>query len=97
MAQFWITLIYSLLLFVTITFRNSVQGGMKFLPFMSKIPSDDVLESLDKMRIRESAQLKNRVRIIRHGDTSADIDAQLSKIEDNGEKEYRSETTITKL
>ena len=28
------------------------------LPSMSKIPSDDVLESLHKLRIRESVQLK---------------------------------------
>ena len=28
---------------------------------------------------------------------SEDIDAQLSKIEDNGEEEYRSETLFTKL
>ena len=28
------------------------------LVFMSKIPSDDILESLFKLRIRESAQLK---------------------------------------
>ena len=35
--------------------------------------------------------------IVRHGDSSEDIDAQLSKIEDNGEKEKRSETSIAKL
>ena len=51
---------------------------------MSKIPSDDVLESLYKLRIR-------------HGNSSGDIDAQLSKIEDDGEKKYRSETPIAEL
>ena len=61
-----------------------------------KVPSDDVLQSLYKLRIRESAQTPNRIRTVRHGDSSEDIDAQLSKIEDNGEEEYRSETTITK-
>ena len=45
------------------------------------------LESLYKLRIRESAQLKNRIVIC----TTEDIDAQLSNIEDNGAKEYRSE------
>ena len=39
-------------------FRNSIQDGMKILLSMSKIPSDSVLESLYKMRIRESEQLK---------------------------------------
>ena len=39
-------------------FRNSIQDGMKFHKSMSKIPSDDILESLYKLMIRESAQLK---------------------------------------
>ena len=43
---------------------------------MSKSPSDDNLESLYKLRIRESAQLKNSIGIVRHGDSSEDIDAQ---------------------
>ena len=38
-----------------------------------------------------------RIEIVRHGDSSEDMDAQLSKIEDNGEKEYKSETSITEL
>ena len=33
---------------------------------MSKVPSDDILESLYKLMIRESAQLKNHIRIVRH-------------------------------
>ena len=40
---------------------------------------------------------QKRIGIVRHGDSSKDVDAQLSKIEDNGEEKYRSETTITKL
>ena len=40
---------------------------------------------------------QNRVRIVRHGDSSKGNDDQLSKIEDDGEKEYRSEITSTKL
>ena len=51
-------LIYSLLLFMKIMFRNSIQGGDEVLLSMSKISSDDILESLYKLRIRESAQLK---------------------------------------
>ena len=42
-------------------------------------------------------QLKTVLAVVRHGDSSEDIDAQLSKIEDNGEEEYRSETSIAKL
>ena len=63
---------------------------------MSKIPSGDVLESLHRLRILESAT-QNRLRIVRHGDSSEDMDAQSSKIEDNGEEECRSETPIAKL
>ena len=43
-------------------------------------PSDDVLESLCKLRIRDSDQLKNSFGSVRHGDSSEDIDAQLSEI-----------------
>ena len=53
----------------------------------SKIPSDDILPSLYKLRIRESAQLKNRNGIVRHGDSSEDIGSQLSKVENHGEEE----------
>ena len=63
---------------------------------MNKIPPDDALGGLYKLTIRESDQL-NCVRIVRHGKSSEDIDAQLSKIEDGGEKEHRSETSITKF
>ena len=37
------------------------------------------------------------MRIVRHGGSSKDIDAQLSEVEDDGEKKYRSETSITKF
>ena len=39
-----------LLLFMSIIFRNSMLDGMKFYYLMSKIPSDDILESLHKKR-----------------------------------------------
>ena len=51
-------LIYSLFLFIMTILRNSVQDGTKFYYQCPKIPSDDILESLYKLRIRESAQLK---------------------------------------
>ena len=51
-------LIYSLLLSVMTTFRNSIQDGTKFYCRCQKNPSDDILESLYKLRIRESDQLK---------------------------------------
>ena len=39
------------------TFRNSIQDGMKFCCRLTS-PSDDILGSLYKLIIRESAQLK---------------------------------------
>ena len=49
---------------------------------MSKIPSDEILESLYKLRIRESAELKSVLELYdMGGDSSDDIDAQLTKIE----------------
>ena len=52
---------------------------------MSKIPSDDILASLYKLRIRESAQLKTVLELYN------------MEIHHNGEEEYRSETSTTKL
>ena len=49
MTQYEIKLIYSLLPFMTMMFRNSIQDGKKFYLSMSKIPSDDILESLYKL------------------------------------------------
>ena len=54
---------------------------------------------------RKSVQIENTwiwstqncFRIVRHGDSSKDIDAQLSKIEDDGEKKHTSETSIRKF
>ena len=60
------------------------------------IPSDDILESLYKLRIRGSAQLKAVLENVRHGN-SEDIDAQLSEIENNGEEKHRSETSIANV
>ena len=39
-------------------FRNSIHDRMKFYHLCPKNPSDDILESLYKLRICESAQLK---------------------------------------
>ena len=64
---------------------------------MSEIPSDDILESLYKLRIHESVQLKTVLELY-----DMEIHQKISmpnhqKIEDNGEEEYRSETPIAKL
>ena len=56
---------------------------------MTKIPTDDVPESLYNLRVRESDQLKTVLELYDMGDSS--------KIEDHGGKKYRSETQIEKL
>ena len=38
--------------------RNSIQSGTEYLLSMTKIPPDDILEGLYKLRIRESEKLK---------------------------------------
>ena len=152
MIQDWITPIYSVLLFMMTTFRNSIQNGTKFHCRCQKFHPMTSWKSLYKLRIRESDQLKriglrrfilcysswwqhsgirykmgrssivdvknsiqwylgksvkiedtwvsstqNCARIVRHGDSQEDIGSQLSKVENHGEEEYRSETSITKL
>ena len=62
-----------------------------------KIPPDDVLESLYKLSIRESDQLKTVLELY-----DMDIHQKISmpdsqKIEDDGEQEPRSETSISKF
>ena len=50
--------IYSLLLFMMTTFRNWIQDGTKFYCRCHKSHPDGILESLCKLTIRESDQLK---------------------------------------
>ena len=51
-------LTYLQLLFEMMIFRNSIRNGTEFLLSMTKNPSDDILEGLYKLRIRESEKLK---------------------------------------
>ena len=60
---------------------------------MMQIPSDDILESLYKLRIRESEKLKTVLELYDLEIHQKDIDAQLSEIEDDGEKKYRAQST----
>ena len=70
---------------------------MKFCFSMSKIPSDGVLESLYKLRIRESAQLKPVLEIARHGDSSEDIDCPtIKKLKTMVKRILDQKFTITK-
>ena len=57
---------------------------------MTQIPSDDILQSLYKLRIRES---ENRIGIVQYGDSSEESWTWSSQIEDNGKKKCRAEFT----
>ena len=64
---------------------------------VTKIPSDDVLETLYKLRIRESAQLKNELELY-----DMEIHQKISmpncqKLKHNGKEKYGSQTSIAKL
>ena len=63
---------------------------------MSKIPSDDILESLYKLIIRESEKLKTELELY-----GMEIHQKISvpnyQVVKHGEEEKRSETSITKL
>ena len=50
-----------------------------------------------QIQIARVRATQNRIGIVRHGDSWEDIGSQLSKVENHGEEEYRSETSITKL
>ena len=60
---------------------------------MTRIPSDDILESLYKPRTREFEKLKTVLEFVQSGDSSEESWASLSQIEDNGKKKYRAKCT----
>ena len=49
---------YSLLFLEMTIFRNSIPSGTEFSVSLTKIPHDDILKGLYKLRIRESDKLK---------------------------------------
>ena len=64
---------YSLLFFEMTIFRNSILSGTEFLLSMTKIPHDEILEGLYKLRIRESEKLKTVLELYDPGDSSEEI------------------------
>ena len=55
-------------------FRNPIRKWMEFLLSLTKIPPDDILEGLDKLRIRESEKLKTVLELY-------DLEIHLKKLE----------------
>ena len=56
---------------------------------MTKIPHDDILEGLYKLRIR-LWEIQDRIGIVRLGDSSEEVRTWLTKIENYGEEKYRA-------
>ena len=64
---------------------------------MSKIPSDDALESLYKLEYVSLTQLKTVLELYEMEIHQKKSMPNYQKFEDDGEKKYRSETPIAKL
>ena len=75
---------YSLSVFEMTIFRNSTQSGTEFLSSMTKIPLDDIMEGLYKLRIRASEKLRTVLEL-------DDLEVHHKKI---GPDYHRLETTV---
>ena len=75
---------YSLLVFEMMIFRNSIRNGTEFYNQRRKIPLDDILEELYKLRIRESEKLKTVLELF-------DLEIQQKKI---GRDDHRLKTMV---
>ena len=58
---------------------------------MTQIPSDDILEGLYKLRIRESEKLKTVLELYNMEIHQKKAGPDYHRIEDNGKKKYRAE------
>ena len=86
----------------SITLRNDIFQEFdtrwnEILLSKTKLPSDDVLESLYKLRIRESEQLKTVLELYDMAIHQKISMPDCQKLKNNGEEDYKSETSITKL
>ena len=63
----------------------------------SEVPNDRILESLYKMRMRESAKLQTVLAMCEQEINSNRSRAELSKVEDHGKWTYRSKDQDTKV
>ena len=72
--------------------------GRKFTLNEQDSHRDDVLESLYKLRIRESDKLRTVLELtVQTRGSSEDIEASLSEVENHGEENHRSKDQVTEL
>ena len=87
---------YSLLLFVMTIYKNFIHDGTKFYCLCQRfrqVMSWKVSTNQGYVSLRNSKLYWNCTT----WSSSKDIDAQLTKIEDDDEEKHRSETSITKF
>ena len=60
---------------------------------LTKIPFDDILEGLYRLRIRESEKVKTVLELCDLGDSSEEIRTWLSQIQNYGEEKFRARET----
>ena len=94
MTQYWTVLIYSLLFSLVDNIQEFDARWDEVLSSMTEIPSDEILESLYKLRIRESDHLKKVLELYDmeiHQKTSV---PNYQILKNHGEKMYRSEISV---
>ena len=82
------------LLFMMTIFRNSIKDGKNFFLSMTKFPSDDILENLHKLKMRESEQLKTVLELYDMEIHQKILMHNNQRLKNDGEEKYRSETSI---
>ena len=80
----------SLLFFEMTIFMNSIPSGTEFYCLWRKIPHDDILEGLYKLRIRESEKLKTVLELYDLETHQKKVRTWLSQIENYGEEKVSS-------
>ena len=80
----------SLLFFEMMIFRNSNSKWDGILLSMTKIPHDDILEGLYKLRIRESEKLKTVLELHDLETHQKKLGPDYNRLKNYGEEKYRA-------
>ena len=81
---------YSLLFFEMTIFRNSILSGTEFYCPMTKIPHDDILEGLYKLRVRKSEKLKTVLELHNMETHQKKLGPDYHRLKNYGEEKYRA-------
>ena len=81
---------YSLLFYAMTIFRNSILSGTEFYCLCRKIPHDDILEGLYKLRIGESEKVKTVLELYDLETHQKKLGPDYHRLKNYGEKKYRA-------